>query len=130
MSNKPTYHDYKKEETRKLAESMVDAGYRAYIAEGGTYGYFTDGKKVVSFQYDLCGFKYGGNYVTSDGHSCGTGWRLDDNDSFSGLISQTPPYWTGVQNTQWHYTSLEEHRKQFQRSSKYKEVIVEKAMEV
>jgi len=128
MSDKTVY-DYKKEETKKLAESIVEDGYRAYIAEGGTYGYFTDGIKVVSFQYDLGGFSFGGNYKSSDGRACGGGWRLEDSNTFRGLISQSPPNWTRVHQTKWHYTSPEEHRKQFQSSSRYTEVLINEAVE-
>jgi len=115
---------YKKDETRKLAESMVKDGFKAYIAEGGTYGYFTDGNKVVSFQYDLCGFSFSGNYVSEWGRSCGSGWQLEDSDIFGGLISQTPPYWIRVYDTKWHYTTPEEHEEKYGKACRYKEVLL------
>lgn len=70
--------DYKTEAIKQLAAEIKRAGFRVFIAERGTYGFYTDtdGTRVVSFQYDLCGMTFSGNYKTSNPRGTGSGWGL------------------------------------------------------
>ena len=114
--------NYKTEAVAQLAAEIKGAGFRVFLAEKGTYGFFTDaeGTRVVCFQFDLGGFKYSGNYVTSAPRQTGTGWQLAD-DSFTGLFNQSAPSWaTG--GHEWRYTTLAQHLATYQWSSRYVEV--------
>ena len=71
--------NYKKEEAIELAKEIkAKTGYRVFLSEkaGCSHGFITndEGSRVVSFQYDLFGFRFSGNYKSK---SCGTGWVMD-----------------------------------------------------
>jgi len=110
---------YKTEATTQLAADIKAAGYRVFIAKRGTYGFYTDaeGSRVVSFQFDLGGFKFSGNYKSK---TCGTGWQLEDG-SFEGMFNQNAPQWA-VCGADVKYTTLDQHLATYQQSSQYVEV--------
>lgn len=111
---------YKIEMVKELAEEIKAAGFRVFIAKSGTYGFYTDeeGSRVVSFQTDLGGMKFSGNYKSK---SCGTGWGLDDGMPFAVMIKANAPHWaTNGQAVQ--ITTLEQHLATYQKSSTYTEV--------
>ena len=111
--------NYKQQETRELASELIAQGYRAFIAASGTYGLYTDaeGSRMVTFQYGLCGFEFGGNY-RSPGN--GSGWRLET-ESFDRMFKANPPHWA-VGRTPTRLTTLAEHLDIYGSSSKYVEV--------
>lgn len=120
--------NYKTEAVAALAQEILNAGWRVFLAESGTYGFYTDaeGSRVVSFQYDLCGFKFSGNYRSEQPRSTGTGWGLGDSPKVSpeglrGMFESNPPQWAtrGIPTV---CTTLEQHLKTYQSSSRYVEV--------
>ena len=114
---------------RKYEQDLIDsvvaeikaAGFRVFIAERGTYGFYTDdeGSRVVSFQVDLGAVHYSGNYQSQQS---GTGWRLDTGD-FESMLHAYPPRWAvGRETKPVKLITLEDHLKRYQSSSKYTEV--------
>lgn len=119
---------YKVEAVAQLAQEIKAAGFRVFIAKSGTYGFYTDeaGSRVVSFQLDLGGFKFTGNYKTDQPRSTGTGWGLGESASVSveglrTMLESNPPQWA-VRSANWELTTLEQHLKTYQASSQYTEL--------
>lgn len=115
--------NYKVEAVQQLAQEIKQAGFRVFIAKSGTYGFYTDaeGSKVVSFQFDLGGFKFTGNYKTSEPRNTGTGWGLEDGD-YKNMFNQYAPRWA-VRDAQWQFTTLAQHLATYQSSSQFVELI-------
>jgi hypothetical protein len=115
--------DYKVEAVAQLAKEIKADGFRVFIAERGTYGFYTDeaGSRIVSFQFDLGGFRFTGNYKTDQPRSTGTGWQLQDG-SYQDMFNQIAPQWA-LRGASWQYTTLEQHLKTYQWSSKYAELL-------
>lgn len=111
---------YKIEMVKELANEIKAAGFRVFIAKSGTYGFYTNeaGSRVVSFQADLGGIKFSGNYKSK---SCGTGWGLDDSMSFEAMIKAGAPHWA-TKGEAVQLVTLEQHLKIYQQSSMYTEV--------
>ena len=105
----------------ELAASIRAAGFRVFVAERGDYGFYTDadGTRVVSFGPKFGGFKFSGNYKTSNPKSTGTGWQLNTG-SFADMFAATAPKWA-TQGAKWEYTTLAQHLAVYQSSSKYSE---------
>ena len=119
--------NYKLEIINEIAESAMQAGYRAFLAESKEYGFFTDaeGSRVVSFQFDLLSSSFSGNYVTDKPRQTGTGWRIGENyaltqGSFDGMFNSGPPMWA-VKDAKWHHATLADHLKRYGCSSRYTE---------
>ena len=117
---------YAKEQAAIIAQAAINAGYRAFIAESGHYGFYTDakGSRIVSFQCDGFHDSISGNYKTSNPAKTGTGWRISDDFSKDNLVAyfeQFPPRWATGDAT-WEYTTLDQHQDTYQASSKYSEV--------
>jgi len=108
--------DYKRKYMAELVAMIQKEGLRVFIAERGTYGFYTDntGKRIVSFQLDSS-LTFSGNYKSK---SNGTGWRICEGlpSNFTKLLSINSPFEFD------HYTTLDEHLNMYQKSSKYKEV--------
>lgn len=106
----------------ELAREIKTAGLRVFLAERGTYGFFTDadGKRVVCFQWDgLEGMTFSGNF-RSTGPGDGSGWRMERGD-FHEMLKAYPPQWA-VPRSSWAFTTLAQHQKTYQQSSRYAEV--------
>lgn len=116
--------DYKSQMVKELSENIKKQGFRVFVAESGTYGFFTDenGSKVISFQVDPI-VSFSGNYKTSNARQCGTGWRISEDipRHFKTLFETSPPQWATIGN-KWVYTTLEEHLGTYQKSSRYTEI--------
>lgn len=119
---------YKIQAVKEVAAEIKKAGFRVFIAKSGSYGFYTDaqGSKVVSFQYDLCGVKFSGNYKSK---TCGTGWGMDSvfeftAEAFNKMFEAFPPRWA-TNGEQVKPTTLEQHLKTYQASSQYTEVVAE-----
>lgn len=119
--------NYKTQATAELAQRIRAAGFRVFIAKSGTYGFYTDadGSRVVSFQFDLGGFKFSGNYKTSNPRSTGTGWGFGESADVSikglhSMFNSYAPQWA-VGSAEWRFTTLAEHLKTYQASSQYTE---------
>lgn len=108
-----------------LAKALVSYGYKVYLAKGGTHGFYTDGKRVVSFQYDLGGLRYSGNYSTSQPSQTGTGWVLGDHmvigaDTARRFIEANAPRWA-VGTAEVHYSTPEVYLRTYGASSGFVE---------
>ena len=118
---------YEKEAAQAVVQAIKAAGFRAFLAESGTYGFYTDadGSKIISFQCNgIEGPKFSGNYKTSAPRQTGTGWRISDDFNASDLdkyFNASPPHWA-VSCAKWEFTSLADHQATYQASSKYTEV--------
>lgn len=112
---------YKTEAVTELAKQIKAAGFRVFIAKSGTYGFYTDeaGEKLVSFQFDLGGFRFTGNYKTDNPHGCGTGWQLVEGRSFQEMFNECPTW--SLRGAKWHYTTVEQYLSTYQRSSVFTE---------
>ena len=60
---------------QEVATEIKNAGFDVYLSNNGEYGFYTDGKRVVSFNDDLGGVCLSGNYMPQP--TLGSGWRLD-----------------------------------------------------
>jgi len=119
---------YKTEAVAELAQTIKAAGFRVFIAKSGTYGFYTDeaGSRVVSFQFDLGGFKFSGNYKSDQPRQTGTGWGMGESVdvSASGLKSMfesNPPQWA-TRGAVCKLTTLAQHLATYQKSSVYTEI--------
>lgn len=118
---------YQKELINSAAEAILDAGFRVFIADSGTYGFFTDveGSRVISIGSDLCRTSVSGNYKTDKPGQTGNGWRIADDFDPSNVepyFDSYPPR-RAVGDSNWKFTTLEQHLATYQKSSKYKEVL-------
>lgn len=113
---------YKAEAVQQLAQQIKATGFRVFIAKSGTYGFYTDeaGTRVVSFQHDLGGFNFSGNYKTDNPRGTGTGWQLVQNRTFQEMFNECPTW--SLRGAKWQFTTLEQHLKTYQASSQYVEV--------
>lgn len=115
---------YKKEMIAEVVEKIKAQGFRVFLADKGTYGFFTDkeGSKVISFGVDLLSIYYSGNYKSSNPQKCGQGWKICENaEDFQKVFDASPPYWA-VQGFKWSYKSVEDQIAMYGQSSKYQEV--------
>lgn len=119
---------YKTEAVAALAQEIKAAGFRVFIAKSGTHGFYTDegGTRVVSFQFDLGGFKFSGNYKSDQPRQTGTGWGMGEHASVSAsglknMLESTPPQWA-VRGANYRLTTLEQHLATYQASSVYTEI--------
>jgi len=123
-----------KESLEFLVPLVLSAKLRIFFAEKGNYGFITDehGCRVLSFGMDGIRLHFGGQYravKNGDGVYVGQGWRITDNQypenahDIKELFAQSThaPRWaTGGKPV--IITTLEEHLKTYQWSSRYTEV--------
>ena len=115
----------KKELINELAQALDSYGYTVYIAKNGDYGFYTDGKRVVSFggQWRFS-IDYSGNYKSN---KSGTGWGLEKDkgiltkEEADDFIKRNAPHWATNENVT--YTSPEQHLKTYGSSSGYKQYL-------
>lgn len=116
--------NYKTEATLQLAADIKKAGFRVFIAKSGSYGFFTDaeGTRVVSFQYDLGGFKFSGNYKSDNPRSTGNGWMMGTAEygNYKIMFDSHAPRWA-VRDAKWKHTTLAQHLAIYGASSAYVE---------
>ena len=113
------YHEHKKEMILETAALILEAGLRPFIAGNGEYGFYTnaEGSRLVSFQIIFGCLEYSGNYQ-SPGN--GTGWGIPGGGTFPAMLKAVPT--VNLNGQGFRYTTLEEHLKAYQSSSKYTEV--------
>ena len=125
--------NYQTEATAELAQEILKAGFRVFIAERGTYGFYTDeeGTRVVSFHYGLGGFDFSGNYKAvhpHGGRNIGTGWVLRT-ASFDNMFGQYPlPSMVG--NTEFRIITMAQHLERYQSSSRFTEVVADDEQDI
>lgn len=116
---------FRRELIEDVAKALKLYGYRVYLAKSGLHGFYTDGKRVVSFQYDLGGVRYSGNYSTNRPYETGTGWGLGEYMVISPhtaqqFITAHAPHWA-VRDAAVTYTTPEAFLKKYGASSQYAE---------
>ena len=119
---------HKKELIQHIADQLLSYGYRVFISGNGEYGFYTDGKRVISFggQWKWS-VDFSGNYRSK---SCGTGWQIAKElcditeDQAHQFIQSNPPHWA-TNGESVTMTTPEQHLKMYQSSSKYTEVKTE-----
>lgn len=115
---------WKIEAVAELAKHIKASGFRVFIAKAGTYGFYTDaeGSKVVSFQLDLGGFNFTGNYTSDQPRQTGTGWQLvQDGRTYAEMFNECPTW--SVRGANWKYTTLAQKLKVYQASSQFEEIL-------
>lgn len=109
-------YDSKKECIKELTAMILKEGLRVFIAERGTYGFYTNatGDRIVSFDIDLT-ILFHGQYKS---HDNGDGWRICEGipDNFAALLRTPSPF------SMIKYTTLDEYLAVYQTSSKFKEI--------
>lgn len=113
----------KRQLVHDVAVALTSYGYDVYLSKDGRHGFYTDGKRVVSFggswEFYL---DYSGNYAPS--RTSGTGWQIakeqcnpPSKELASDWIKANAPTWTGNHNP--IYTTPEQHLKTYGVSSGY-----------
>jgi hypothetical protein len=113
----------KAEWIKEIAKDIQDAGYRVFISEDGTFGFYTDaeGSRLVSFGIDLLSVRFSGNYKTSDPRKTGTGWRIGENRTdYQAMFDAPAPTWA-TKGVTWEYTTLAEHLDRYAKCCGYAE---------
>ena len=115
---------HKKALIAEVAAKLKDYGYTVYISKDGTYGFYTDGKRVVSFggqwQFSV---DYSGTYNSK--HS-GSGWQIaadvgvPTREQAEEFIKAYAPQWA-VRGEVVTYTTPEQHLTKYGSSSGYVE---------
>lgn len=116
--------NFRREVVEAVAKALKSYGYTVYLAKHGTHGFYTDGKRVVSFQYDLVSVKYSGNYSTDLPSQTGTGWGIGEymivsKDTAKEFVESNAPQWAVRGASRITYTTPEQHLKQYGVSSQY-----------
>ena len=114
--------DYKKQAIQELVVKLLADGFRPFVAESGTHGFYTDAaeKRLVSFQFDFY-LRFFGNHTGGPKH--GSGWALDEDDAgdFQKMFRTPTPRWAG--GITCRPTTVAEHQAFFQDSSRYTEIL-------
>jgi|GEM_PF-5470220 len=118
--------EFKRQAIQNLTTSLKEWGLRPFVAESGTYGFYTDreGQSVVCFQIDYTCFKFSGNYVTSEPRVYGTGWCMGEACNVSkqqayNMLHNGPSF---IVSCGYRLKTLEEYLKDYQKSSRFVEV--------
>ena len=113
-----TRTDYEKEAATDFARAVAAQGLTVYLASRGTYGFFTDGRRVVCFSVGMFeGVRLSGNYRPSK--ETGTGWMIMNGatpEHAAAALATHAPRWA---NRAPVYTTPEEHLKTYGKSSGY-----------
>jgi hypothetical protein len=87
----------KKQLVSEVCRALIEYGYIVYISGSGEHGFYTDGKKVVSFEGAWgTSINYTGNYISK---RCGTGWQISadggipSRDIAAAFIAESAPRW-------------------------------------
>lgn len=117
----------KKQLIEHIASQLKSYGYTVYISKDESYGFYTDGQRVVSFggQWNFS-VDFSGNYRSQ---KCGTGWQMDGGKELCDIdactaerfIKANAPRWAAHGETVT-YTTPEQHLKTYGVSSGYTEV--------
>ena len=125
--------NYKKEAAVELANAIkTNTGYRVFLSEkvGCSHGFITNvtGSRVVSFQCDIFGFRFSGNYKSK---KSGTGCAMDgvevdhvtNKETLDRIFNNgNIPLWA-TRGEQVKLVTLDEHLKTYGQSSMFVEVI-------
>ena len=112
----------KKQLIQNIVQALNSYGFDVYISADGRHGFYTNGKRVVSFggHWEFL-VDFSGNYVPIK--TSGTGWIIAKEqtditkEQADAYINDHAPTWTG--NTNPIYTTPEQHLKTYGKSSGY-----------
>lgn len=116
----------KKELIRDIATKLVSYGYAVYLSGDKTYGFYTDGFRVVCF--GGCwnwSVDFSGKY---ESQNCGTGWQIAKERSgvtaeeAARYIAECPPHWA-TNGERVVLTTLDQHLATYGARSRYSELI-------
>jgi hypothetical protein len=110
-----------------IAAKLKSYGYTVYVSKDGRYGFYTDGRNVVSFggqwQWSV---NFNGNYKSQ---RCGTGWLLDGGKELSDIDQHTAECFIKAIAPSWATrgeavtpTTPEQHLQMYGKSSGYTQV--------
>lgn len=118
----------------EFAYRVKAMGFAVYIAAGGHYGFISDetGARVLSFSFAGVEDTLSGNYGPPSRES-GTGWRMDQRpqslrtaEDVRAALYASPPQWcqraTDTRGGWRRMTTLDEHLKQYGKSSGYRQL--------
>jgi len=111
----------KKQLIQHIANKLHGYGFDVYISADQRHGFYTDGKRVISFggQWNFS-VDFSGNYAPSK--TSGTGWQIAKEkaditqEQAEQYINANAPHWA---NTNPTYTTPEQHLKTYGISSGY-----------
>lgn len=113
---------YKRELIVELAKALHSYGYSVYLAKDKTYGFYTDGLRVVSFGgHWSFSVDYSGNYKST---RSGTGWQIEPEQGVptaakaKQYLESNAPRWAVGSDT-ITYTTPAQHLKTYGNSSGY-----------
>lgn len=125
---------YQRDAIVKLTKKLLSLGFRVWVAEKGSYGFYSDesGSRVCDFQVDYFFISFSGNYSSSNS---GTGWRISKDEEFTitneGVhitkekASKMLHCNTWVRDPKIVYTTLDQKLKSYSfECSKYSEVVL------
>ena len=103
------------------AKALTSYGYRVYMSADNNHGFYTDGKRVVSFGgcWNWC-LDFSGNYVATK--TGGTGWQIarevgvPNEQQAKQYVTAIAPTWANANPV---YTTPEEHLATYGKSSGY-----------
>jgi hypothetical protein len=113
-TQRKSFNDYKAKTALEFAHKCKEKGFDAYVAEEGTYGFYTNGVRVVCFAVDF-DLRLSGNYEPS--RQSGNGWRMDEGTGIEEAIQTDAPSWT--ENRKPVYTTPEKYLETYQSSSRF-----------
>jgi hypothetical protein len=113
----------KKQLIQHIATKLREFGYDVYLSANGEHGFYTNGRRVVSFGGHWNVFvDFSGNYAPT--RESGTGWLIADKQAdikayqADMYINANAPDWTRNKNP--IYTTPDQHLKTYGKSSGYK----------
>lgn len=113
---------WEKEIIQSEVQAIQKAGFRVFLSKKGNYGFFTDCKRVISFDLDFFTVQFSGNY-TPPSKECGTGWRLEEGLTYQQMLNSYPPPWIKTHEVKnFRLSSPKDYLKNYQKSSLFKEV--------
>jgi hypothetical protein len=116
-TQRKAFNNYKAKTALEFAHECKEKGFDAYVAEEGTYGFCTNGVRVVSFAMNL-NLCLSGNYEPR--RQSGTGWRMDDGTGIEEAMQTNAPKWTG--NHDPIYMTPEKYLETYQSSSRFTKI--------
>lgn len=106
---------------REVAQALASYGYTVYLSASKCHGFYTDGKRVVSFGGTWSfSVDFTGRYVGS--RESGTGWQIAGNRGVPSSIeagqwlTMPAPAWANARPV---YTTPEQHLATYGKSSGY-----------
>ena len=120
--------DYRQELVSAFAEKARSFGYEVWLAEAGTYGFYSDseGKRVAGFQFTLAGgVSVSGSYLPT--RESGDGWMIVDSVHPDSVTEEDLKAWLNASAPRWAnsnpiYTTPSQQLAMYGQSSKYSEV--------